>query len=483
MAAADRISELHDSILTHILSYLPTKEAVRTQILSKRWRNVWASVPVLDINFADFWYDYINSCLTYTTFVSGYSEFHEKFVKFVDTVLASRQVQQVDRFKQVNFNHHHHLPVRRWIHHVVQQLPRVLSIYLRPRLDWVDIIPDPIFTCSSLEEIKLQVKNRAGHSIWLDRLNPMVVTLPHLRRLNLGHFKIEADFMDKLLLGCPILEEVELCACWLDMSQISCDNLMSLIINGCYHSTAIEVSIPSLQYLKVTVMSSQPEGFVFKNMSSLVKASICLLDVYDLDAVIFDSEAKILAGLLGVTTLDIVLCGLGAEGMLEHILETCPHFENLKFMNFESFDGCCINVVDRLVDRLVQHSPALKEVTVYGCQGIVAEEIVFLEELIKLLGEYDILLLVERHQGSTYGSLSELKEFSHEHMNLVELIGWAAADEEDGEENEGGVWWEDEEGDEGEASSVEEEGEDEADEYEGGAMEEGEEMVEELDDE
>lgn len=44
----DRISRLPDAVLCHILSLIPTKYAVRSSIVSNRWKNIWASVPNLD---------------------------------------------------------------------------------------------------------------------------------------------------------------------------------------------------------------------------------------------------------------------------------------------------------------------------------------------------------------------------------------------------------------------------------------------------
>ncbi|AES65190.1 cyclin-like F-box protein [Medicago truncatula] len=44
------INDFHDDILTHIISFLPIKDAFRTTLLSKRWVLLCRSLPVLHIN-------------------------------------------------------------------------------------------------------------------------------------------------------------------------------------------------------------------------------------------------------------------------------------------------------------------------------------------------------------------------------------------------------------------------------------------------
>jgi hypothetical protein len=43
----DRLSDLPDGVLLHILSFLKTKHVIRTCVLSTRWKYLWKHVPTL----------------------------------------------------------------------------------------------------------------------------------------------------------------------------------------------------------------------------------------------------------------------------------------------------------------------------------------------------------------------------------------------------------------------------------------------------
>ncbi|KAI4355499.1 hypothetical protein L6164_004265 [Bauhinia variegata] len=52
--AQDRLSDLPDCLLHHILSFMETKVAIRTCVLSNRWRYLWTSIPCLNFSSKSF---------------------------------------------------------------------------------------------------------------------------------------------------------------------------------------------------------------------------------------------------------------------------------------------------------------------------------------------------------------------------------------------------------------------------------------------
>ncbi|KAL0805764.1 hypothetical protein Bca101_098255 [Brassica carinata] len=76
----DRVSNLPDEVLCHILSFLTTKEAALTSTLAKRWRNLLAFVPCLAI--------YDSMFLHPEEGKQDRDDIKQSFMDFVDRVLA-----------------------------------------------------------------------------------------------------------------------------------------------------------------------------------------------------------------------------------------------------------------------------------------------------------------------------------------------------------------------------------------------------------
>jgi len=79
-------SKLPESIIGRIMSLLPTKDAVRTCVLSKRWINHWASsITKLNIDDIDLSYNYnsgVCSCCE-ASLIHGLSCFEYTRVSFL----------------------------------------------------------------------------------------------------------------------------------------------------------------------------------------------------------------------------------------------------------------------------------------------------------------------------------------------------------------------------------------------------------------
>ncbi|GAU13047.1 hypothetical protein TSUD_173470 [Trifolium subterraneum] len=186
----DRISTLPDSIICHILSFFPTKQAAATSILSKRWNPLWLSVLALDFdeqNFADF----------------------AAFRHFVYSVMLSRNITlpiRSFRLKCGNssgFNPH---DVNRFIHAAVQRGVQNLDLdMLTPTINCFKL-PQCVLTCNSLTVLKLK---RLRLTIDFSKVNfPLLKTL-HFENIRFSLVN-PILFLKRILHGCPVLEDLQL---------------------------------------------------------------------------------------------------------------------------------------------------------------------------------------------------------------------------------------------------------------------------------
>lgn len=86
----DRISELPDPLLCHILSFLrTTKEAAVTSVLSSRWRYLFTSLPDISLEFDfDLW-KHVNEFVDDSD-EDAHDRLFSDFVSFVNRLILLR---------------------------------------------------------------------------------------------------------------------------------------------------------------------------------------------------------------------------------------------------------------------------------------------------------------------------------------------------------------------------------------------------------
>ncbi|XP_009777743.1 F-box/FBD/LRR-repeat protein At5g53840-like [Nicotiana tabacum] len=188
----DRIGGLPDGILIAILSFLDTKTAVRTSVLSKRWKLVWTSLPVLD--FENVPYSRWKSRI--------------EFIFFVRHVLARRCNSQLVKLRlsvdDIVYSSFSEECMTYAADHRVKNL--IISAFTTENPVF---IPTCLLSSQFLEFLELNCAIR--YTITL----PKSWTFTNLKVLKLKNFVFSDDNFDdgKIFSGCPKLESVILCKC------------------------------------------------------------------------------------------------------------------------------------------------------------------------------------------------------------------------------------------------------------------------------
>lgn len=253
----DRLSSLPDCLIFHVLLNLPTKDVVKTSLLSTRWKTLWKYIPGLDLDTDDF-------------------KEQNTFVTFVDNFLESNRGSSLHRFKLAYDSFDVVEPnaglVKRWVDAAAGLKVKHLNVSDNSLQSWDLVMSPTVYTCSSLVTLRL-----------------LGITLPDLELVSLPCLKamvlILVDFTDKwalekLISKCPVLQNF-----CIERSQgdnipilrVHSKSLLTFMHDLDNHQDydgerIVEIDAPMLTYLRIR--DGLTTSFIIKNAPSLVEVDI-----------------------------------------------------------------------------------------------------------------------------------------------------------------------------------------------------------------
>lgn len=340
----DRISELPDPILTHILSFIPTKSAVKTTLLSKRWKTPYLSLPNLDF-VDDKWYS--------DDRFDGVSRHKLNFINLVDRILRLRGENiDIDRFSLNCVGNYDMGRVDMWIDSVVRH--NVKEINLSFKFKELYELGRVVYVCSSVEILRLNCK------IFVHV--PENVGFSRLKVLEFICVKFSSfESVEKLLVNCPLLEDLVIESCkWISgcclsicgsmLKNLTLDSPISLV-----HVEKVEPEIfidtPALQTLKIG-------EFISEDIS--IKEQLLFLTTASIDVALrlersMQSRAygDIVFGLLNkIYHVKYLTLSENTLGVLNHASDYCfPTFHNLTVLELLFDTSSCWTLLPYILAR------------------------------------------------------------------------------------------------------------------------------------
>ncbi len=288
----DIISKLPDCILHYILSFLPTKDAIRTSILSTKWEYLWTGMSNFDFD-ADLCCQKMNNLNL---------ELGTWYFKLVDRVLFrdSAHIQKLRLAFSMPVN------VLRpffWVYHAVKHNVQELDLSLPFRK--AILLPRSLFTSKSLSTLKLTMECVLKV--------PSSICFSGLAILHLSHVTfLDDQSCQQLFSGCPVLQELVLYSCgWKNIKSItiSIPTLRKLTIQDCPSGPDdlldSEIKIYATDLISLRCQTYLTVDFSFCNLSSLVYAFVDVTNWGSSLSRAASRAVKLLAGVQGVKSLRI----------------------------------------------------------------------------------------------------------------------------------------------------------------------------------
>ncbi|CAL5393856.1 unnamed protein product [Camellia sinensis] len=345
----DMMSSLLENVLHHILSFLTTKEAILTSILSRRWQYLWTSISNIDLNDMSSW---SNRKKDKGKKKDRYAMCRSSFLDFVERVLLLHDASDIKRLRLrftvvVNSSR-----LNSWISAAVRHNVEEPDLYLPVQTRFV--LPCFLFTCDSLVVLKLFMD--------CPFKPPIFIHFSNLKTLHLSAVTFSDDnSTQRLFSSCPVLQELELLYCgWKNLKTIT-------------------ISIPTLKRLAIENEPLRDDALSY--VTKIYAANLISLKcTTNQKQEVASCVINLVTGICNVETLTIPNNTLLNEefpgclnGALMVLLEKSPKLEFLDFdMGFEpnaSFDE-----VDLTLERVPScFTSCLKTISITGFKGVPAE--------------------------------------------------------------------------------------------------------------
>ncbi|KAL1214952.1 FBD-associated F-box protein [Cardamine amara subsp. amara] len=261
-AREDLISKLHDSLISQILFYLPTKEAVRTSVLSKRWNIVWLLIPRLDLESYEF--------PTYNEFVV----FMDKFLDFSKGENSCLHKLRLSIWEEKNDQYS---SVTRWIDFVAatHKLKHLDVESLIVKRECLQVMPVSLYISQTLLYLRL-------HRVLLGSFES--VSLPCLKTMHLEtNIYANETSLELLISSCHVLEDLSIVRKVDDnvkVLRVHSQSINSLSVGYVFPesqdlsrfdrvNSGVLIDAPKLKYLKFIKEISASK--IISNLCSLVK--------------------------------------------------------------------------------------------------------------------------------------------------------------------------------------------------------------------
>jgi hypothetical protein len=241
----DRLSDLPDCVILHILSFLNAKHAVQTCILSTRYKNLWKRIPVLRLN-------------------SSKSDFRTPkiFTKFVSNVLSHRD--SLISLQTLNFKRKHGRLAPQIIKNIVDYAlsHNVQQLGLCYKGNIVKTLPSK-FSSESLTHLNLSIypSGTGRYHAWF----PKSFNLPALTYLRLKNFIFYIDGDDDRAEPFSIfnrLNSLRICSCAMEDGKTLCISSVTLV--------NLTIYSPYLDYYKIDLCTPSLCTFVFTGTPCLI---------------------------------------------------------------------------------------------------------------------------------------------------------------------------------------------------------------------